>query len=425
MIKPHLVLIDPGHFHAALVQKEMYASLSPEAHVYAPLGPELIDYLGRIARFNAAAEKPTAWQLRVEGAPDFLDRMAQEPPGGVAVIAGRNGVKIERIEAAVAAGLHVLADKPAIIRREDLPRLEAVLGVAAKRGLVVHDLMTGRMDEIGRVIRALRNDPEVFGEPVAGNAAEPGVTLSNMHQLLKTVAGVPNRRPPWYFGITEQGEALADTGTHLVDRVHETLFPGEALDCRRDIRLHDASRWPTRLSLAQFREVTGEAAWPDFLAPWLNDDRLDYFCNGRLHYEIRGIHVALECRWDWQTEAGDDTHSACYRGSRARLELRQGKTEGYRAQLYVVPGAEIATALERRIGALQAELPGIGLDRSGGECRVVVPDGLQRGHEAHFAAFTRQFLDYVKDPSTVPPRTRPNLLAKYHVTTEGVAVSHG
>jgi predicted dehydrogenase len=425
MPKLNLVLIDPGHFHAALVQKEMYRSLSPEAHVYAPLGPELIDYLGRIARFNAQAAAPTAWQLQVQAVPDFLKRLAQEPPGGIAVIAGRNGVKIDRIEAAVEAGLHVLADKPAIIRREDLSRLQAVLGRAAERDLIVHDLMTGRQDEIGRVIRALRNDPEVFGEPVPGTAAEPGVRLSNSHQLLKTVAGVPNRRPPWYFDITEQGEALADTGTHLVDRVHETLFPGEALDYRRDVRLHNASRWPTRLSLAQFRAVTDEAAWPEFLAPWLKGDTLDYFCNGRLYYEIRGIHVALECRWDWQTEAGDDTHSACYRGSRARLELRQGKAEGYRAQLYVVPEAEIAAALERRIAALQAELPGIGLDRCDGEWRVVVPDVLRRGHEAHFAAFTRQFLSDVENPATVPTRFRLNLLAKYHVTTEGVALSHG
>jgi predicted dehydrogenase len=425
MTKTRLVLIDPGHFHAALVQKEMYEGLASEAHVYALLGPELIDYLGRIARFNAQTEAPTAWRLQVEAAPDFLARLAQEPPGGVAVIAGRNGVKIERIEAAVEAGLHVLADKPAIIRPEDLPRLEAVLNRAAEQQLVVHDLMAGRQDEIGRVIRALRGDPEVFGEPVSGNAAEPGVRLSNVHQLLKVVAGVPNRRPAWYFDVTEQGEALADTGTHLVDRVHETLFPGEALDYRRDIRLHDASRWPTRLSLAQFREVTGEAAWPDFLAPWLKSDVLDYFCNGRLHYEIRGIHVGLECRWDWQTEAGDDTHSACYRGTRARLELRQGSAEGYRAQLYVVPEAEIAAALERRIAALRAELTGIGLDRHDGEWRVVMPDGLRRGHDAHFAAFTRQFLAYVEDPRTLPARFRPNLLAKYHVTTEGVALSHG
>ena len=425
MPKPRLVLIDPGHFHAALVQKEMYETLSPVAHVYAPLGPELLDYLGHIARFNSAAEKATAWQLSIEASADFLKRLSQEPAGGVAVIAGRNGVKIERIEAAVEAGLHVLADKPMIIRQEDLPRLDTVLRRAAERGLVVHDLMTGRMDEVGRVIRALRNDPDVFGEPVPGSIEEPAVRLSNVHQLLKTVAGVPNRRPSWYFDIAEQGEGLADTGTHLVDRVHETLFPGETLDYRHDIRLHSASRWPTRLSLAQFREVTGAASWPDFLAPWLEGDTLEYFCNGRLHYEVRGIHVALECRWEWQTEAGDDTHSAMYRGNKARLELRQGKAENYLAQLYVVQEGEIAAALERRIATLEAELPGIGLERREGEWRIVVPDALRRGHDANFAAFTGEFLRYVEDPSSAPARFRPNLLAKYYLTTGGVALSHG
>src|SRR5438445_11249131 len=76
-----LVIVDPGHFHAALVQKEMYANLSAEAHVYAPLGPDLIDYLGRIARFNARPDHPTGWRLTVHAAPDFQARLAQEPPG--------------------------------------------------------------------------------------------------------------------------------------------------------------------------------------------------------------------------------------------------------------------------------------------------------------------------------------------------------
>src|SRR5882762_8754281 len=133
MPEPRLIIVDPGHFHAALVQKEMYANLSAEAHVYAPLGPDLVDYLGRIARCN--------------------------------------GPKLERIAAAVEAGLHVIADKPAIIRREDLPRLAAVLDLAEERRLVVCDLMTGRQDVITRLIRALRDDPEVFGAPLPGNAA--------------------------------------------------------------------------------------------------------------------------------------------------------------------------------------------------------------------------------------------------------------
>jgi hypothetical protein len=45
-----LIVVDPGHFHAALVQKEMYPNLSPRMHVYAPVGPDLADYLSRIVR---------------------------------------------------------------------------------------------------------------------------------------------------------------------------------------------------------------------------------------------------------------------------------------------------------------------------------------------------------------------------------------
>src|SRR5207244_12326709 len=74
-------------------------------------------------------------------------------------------------------------------------------------------------------------------------------------------------------------------------------------------------------------------------------------------------------------------------------------------------GCALCSCPTRRSSDL--ELPGIGLDRRGREWRVVVPDVLRRGHEAHFAAFTRQFLSGVKDPGTVSPRYRPNLLAKY------------
>ena len=424
MSRLRLVVVDPGHFHAALVQKEMYPQLSPEVHVCAPLGPDLLDYLTRIARFNARHEQPTQWRLEVHAGPDFLEQMRREPAGGIAIFSGRNRGKIEWFAAAVEAGLHVIADKPVVIRHEDLPRLEAALDAAAAKRLVVADLMTGRHDVIARLIRALRADPEIFGEPMPGTPDEPGVVLSNVHQLLKTVAGVPNPRPSWYFDITEQGEGLADTGTHLVDRVHETLFSAEALDYRRDIRFDKASRWPTAVSLAQFQQLTGEERWPDFLAPWVREDVLDYFCNGRLDYRVRGILVRLEACWEWQTEAGDDTHSAVYRGSRARLERRQGSAEGYRPELYIVPEAEIGPGLERRIAALQPEFSGIGLDRRAGEWRVVVPDALRLGHDAHFAEFTRRFIDYVEKPGSFPARETTNLLAKYHVTTEGVGLSH-
>jgi hypothetical protein len=425
MRETSLVIVDPGHFHATLVQAEMYPGLSPLVRVDAPLGPDLIEYLSRIARYNRRPEAATDWRLEVHAGPDFLTRMRDEPPGGVAIFSGHNRGKIERIIAALEAGLHVLADKPAIIEPADLPRLEAALTLTKERRLVLADMMTGRHNTLVRLLHALRRDPEVFGDSVPGTEQEPGVFLGGVHYLRKIVAGLPNARPAWYFDITEQGEGLADTGVHLVDRVHETLFPDQPLDWQQDIDIVAASRWPTLVSLAQFRELTGESDWPDDLAPWIRDDMLEYFCNGLVDYRVRGNYVRLEVRWDWQAEQGDDTHHALYRGTRCRLAVRQGSAEGFRPELYVLPDHDISTALQRRIAALQPSYPGIAVEAHGAEWRIAIPASHRIGHDAAFAAFTRRFLAYVADPASLPARERPNLLAKYRVTTGAVALSRG
>ena len=421
----HLVVVDPGHFHAALVQQRMYPGLSPLVRVHAPLGPDLADYLTRITRYNLRSQTATDWRLDVHAGPDFLDRMRAEPPGGIAIFSGRNRGKVERMIAALEAGLHVLADKPAIVEPGELGRLDAALTLAEQRQLVFADMMTGRHNTLTRLLQALRDDPDIFGDPVEGTPDEPGVVLSGVHHLCKMVAGHPNPRPPWYFDIGQQGEGLADTAVHLVDRVHETLFPEQALDCRRDIDIVSASRWPTPVSLAQFRQLTGETGWPDDLAPWLRGDALDYFCNGRLDYRVRGIQVRLEVRWDWQAAQGDDTQQALYRGTRCRLELRQGPAENFRPELYVVSAGDIAQPLQRRIAALQPSYPGIAAEALGREWRISVPGPLRVGHDAAFAEFTRRFLAAVADPASRDAREGSNLLAKYYVTTTAVARSRG
>ncbi|MFO0844562.1 MAG: hypothetical protein U0797_19555 [Gemmataceae bacterium] len=129
-----LMTYAPGHFHAALVQKEMYPGVSPRVHVFAPLDADLLAHLGRVAAFNARRESPTAWELEVHAGPDALRRMTTERPGNVVVIAGRNRPKIKAILASLRAGLHVLADKPWVIRAEDLPLLEEALGLAHRQG---------------------------------------------------------------------------------------------------------------------------------------------------------------------------------------------------------------------------------------------------------------------------------------------------
>src|SRR5687768_10174541 len=107
--------LDPGHFHASLVQKEMYPGVSKKVDVYAPLGQDLFEHLNRIARFNARKDSPTAWELEIHTGPDFLERLLKEKPGNVVVISGKNRGKLERVQKSLDRGLHVLVDKPWIL----------------------------------------------------------------------------------------------------------------------------------------------------------------------------------------------------------------------------------------------------------------------------------------------------------------------
>jgi predicted dehydrogenase len=423
-----LMTVDPGHFHAGLVQKEMYPGVAPRVDVFAPLGPDLVEHLNRIAAFNSRAASPTKWELEVHTGPDFFERMLRDRPGNVAIFSGRNRGKIDRIVASVQAGIHVLADKPWILSSADLAKLDQALSQADAKSVVAYDIMTERHEVTNRLQRALVNDPAIFGETQKGTEADPGVYMESVHHLKKVVAGAPNIRPPWFFDTTQQGEGFNDIGTHLVDLVQWTLFPAAAIDYRADVRVLSAQRWPTWIAEADFRDVTKQPGFPASMAAAVKDGRLEYFCNTLASYTLRGVHTTLNVIWDWEAPAGaGDSHFAYYRGSRARIEIRQGQAEKFRPELYVIPAAaartEVAAALKARVGALQREYPGIAVEDRGPELRVTIPDALRLGHEAHFAQVTAAFLGYLRNRKTLPAWERPNMLAKYYVTTTGTELS--
>lgn len=424
-----LITLDPGHFHAALIQKEMYPGVSDVVHVFAPAGTDLAAHVNRVAQFNERPDRPTRWRLEIHAGPDFLERMLRERPGTVVVLSGRNRPKIDRIQASVNAGLHVLADKPWIISSGDLPRLESVLSTAAARGLVAYDVMTERFEITTMLQRAFVADDAVTGRVVPGTPGEPGVVMESVHHVMKTVAGVPNLRPAWFFDTEQQGEGLADVGTHLVDLVPWILFPQQTIDYKADIRLLAAERWPTVIPLSDFARVTGIHAFPASLGPRVKDGRLHYDGNTSLLYTLRGIHTRVKVSWDFEAAPGaGDRHGAIVRGTRARIEVRQGPETKHRTELYIVPVstadyAAVAAAAKARIAALQSTFRGVALEDSGRELHVIVPDEFRTGHEAHFAEVTRQFLAYVRNPRLMPAWEQSAMLAKYYVTTGGVALS--
>ena len=131
----------------------------------------------------------------------------------------------------------MLADKPWIIDSADFAKLEAALDAAEAKGVVAYDVMTERSEITTVLQRELVADAAVFGGIVPGTEAEPGLSMESVHHVMKTVAGVPNLRPAWFFDTTQQGEGLADVGTHLVDLVPWMLFPDQAIDYGKDVRV--------------------------------------------------------------------------------------------------------------------------------------------------------------------------------------------
>ena len=95
---------------------------------------------------------------------------------------------------------------------------------------------------------------------------------------------------------------------------------------------------------------------------------LDYFCNTRVSYALRGIHIKLDVLWRWEAPAGTgDTHLAVYQGSKSRDRSLAGERGELQARGGTVfpGGAGASQALERKIGALASQIPGIAVEDQG------------------------------------------------------------
>jgi predicted dehydrogenase len=379
----------------------MYPWLEPRVSVYAPLGAELIEYLSRVSRFNSRAEDPTTWEIDVHISRDPMGEMVRDRAGDIVVFTGRNRGKIDKILSALRAGFHVLADKPWIIASADMPKLEEALKIAAEKNLAAYDIMTERYEVTSQLQRELVSTPEIFGTPKA-------VAARSVHNIMKVVAGVPLKRPAWFFDIIEYGEGLADVGTHVVDLVQWTMCADQPVDYWRDIELLKAKRWPVVLSRDQFRCVTGEDP---------GVDKFEYYCNNLIAYRLCGVPVAMEITWDWEAPPGKgDVYEATFEGTRSRVDVRQDT----RPEVYVVPAADgVIAALERKVAELQVRWPGLAVEVSRDEARLLIPEPFRVGHEAHFAQVTNQFSKYVAAPESMPAWEARGMMAKYWISTKG------
>jgi predicted dehydrogenase len=419
-----LVTLDPAHFHAALVQKFMHPQISPVVRVYAPDGDELREHLQRIAGFNARAENPTTWEEQVYTGADFLAKMCAERAGNVVIISGNNARKAQYILAAVAAGFNVLADKPMAVVPADFATLQQAFQLAAAQRTLLYDIMTERSEITTVLQQKLARLPAVFGELEQGTPAEPAITKASVHHYFKEVAGRPLKRPAWFFDTVQQGEAIVDVTTHLVDLVQWECFPDQIIDWQKDINVLQARRWTTKITPAEFKRATLLDRYPDYLKKDVGaDGNLAPYCNGEFTYTLKGIHAKIAVRWKGQApEGAKDTYYSTLRGTKANLVIRQGKEQDYKATLYIEcqPGADTAAferALKAGVARLAATYPGLAVQQAavGTGWQIVIPEQYNVGHEAHFAQVTERYLQYLA-AGKLPAWEVPNMLAKYYTT---------
>jgi predicted dehydrogenase len=428
MTRPlRLMTIAPGHFHAALVQRDMLPGVHPKAFVYAPLDADTARHIARVAGYNTRPTNPTAWQLDVRTGPDYFARFLREQPGSVAVFAGRNKAKADQVLAAVGACVNVLVDKPWVIEADDFSKIEQAYREADLREVIVSDLMTQRHDPITILQRELMRDAEVFGLPLIGTAEQPSLTLECTHYLFKSIDGQPVFRPDWWYDVRESGEGLADVGTHLADLAMWLLFPDQPIDYRRDVLVHDATRWPTVLDSEQYQVLTGRTSFhPALVEHWVRGSVFQYFGNGTTFFTLRGVNVRLTVQWEFATTAdGPEPQSVVARGTRSTVSVVPGV--GNEPELTVVPapGAfePVADAVRRQCDEWQTDLPGVTVTEGDNCLTVTIPPAGRRSHADHFTAALREFVRYVQFPRSLPAWERPNLLAKYFLTTKAVEIA--
>ena len=423
-----LITVDPGHFHAALVQKRMYGQVSPDVHVYAPTGPDCQQHLKRIDSYNSRTADPTAWNEIVYTGPDFFEKMLAEKTGNVVVLSGNNKKKAEYISRSVNSGFNILADKPMIIDPADFPALKAAFDTARANGLLVYDIMTERFEVTTILQKLLSRNEAIFGHIKTGSKEEPAVTKISVHHFSKVVSGTPLVRPAWFFDVSQQGEGIVDVTTHLVDLIQWECFPGQILNTE-DINMVSAKRWPTVISNDEFKGVTGLDNFPDYLSKDIKNGKLNVYSNGEMVYQIKGIFAKVSVEWKYQApQGGGDTHYSKMQGTECDLVIKQGADEKFVPTLYVEnikskSMNDFRAKLKEAVSALPYDSLAIE-DASDNSLKIKIPSKYRVGHEEHFGQVTAKFLEYMKE-GKLPEWEVPCMITKYYTTTSALKMARG
>ena len=306
--------------------------------------------------------------------------------------------------------------------------LENDFAIAAQKKILLYDIMTERSEITNLLQREFAKMPSVFGTLTKGTAKDPAVVIESVHYFYKFVSGKALTRPSWFFDPAQQGEPIADVGIHLLDLVQWQCFPDTEIDYKKDIVVYTAALWPTPVTRSQFAAITKKDSFPVYLQPYVTGDSiLQTHGNGSINYNLKGVNVKITARWDYKAPEGTgDTHYSIMKGSLASLEIKQVKEDNYKPTLYIIPknlNGKYDDALQQAVEKINTVYPGVIFEKSGKALKVIIPDELKVGHEAHFAQVMQRYLQYLKKGG-MPQWEVPCMIAKYYTAAKALEIAN-
>lgn len=420
-----LVILDPGHFHAALMQKEHIAGVDETVEVFAPDGPDVYNYFSLIESYNTREKDATAWKMRNYIGADYLRQMLEHREGNLVILAGNNQRKSEYITGSINAKMDVLCDKPMVINERGYQGLKSAFLVAEKNGNLIYDIMTSRCEWYNAIISLLLQS-SFLGELERGTNEHPAISLHSTHYFFKKVSGITLVRPSWYFDTTQQGTGIVDITTHLTDLVQWFSQPRQLI-AERDVSILEAKQWPTFLPKEGYLEITRQNEVPSYLKPMLHNDTLSVYANGSFTYRLRDTVARVAVDWKYQPVNDEtDTFTATIRCTRGIIHVSQDKEHNFKSALTITPLHQdinsFAKALQDFMSSFGGDYKDALISISGKMCEVVMQDALKLTHENQFARVVRQFLEY-KETGRIPEWEKAFILTKYYTLQKALHIA--
>ena len=209
-----LHLVEPSHFHAALLLQKLDSRIPGPIIVHGGMKWNEAPFLGWV--HSLVSCNWDIGRLKVARSQDPIAKILGFRGRSLALLAGQNSLKADRVLRLLQANVPVLCDKPLWTNANTGKGLSDFLRIT-NQDIFLDDCMTERFEPTFELQRLLLSEKLPGFEMRPGQPGRVRFHLCNTHHLSKTVGGVSVGREESFFETRTNGDPFADVGTHLVD----------------------------------------------------------------------------------------------------------------------------------------------------------------------------------------------------------------